>query len=249
MANHSTSSARVSPQHFSQTRWSLVLDLRHPSADLAARSLRDLSQRYWYPIYAYVRRSGHDAASANALCLAFFAYLPGALAEADPRGKGRFRDFLLDRMNAFLRDDWRNYQSLIAQQGLVPPFTPEQLESRLAAEPDANVTPTQAYHRSFALEVLSRSLRRLAAEAAQGGRNAMFEVLQPFLTAEPVAGQYQELAQQLKLPPMVVAIAVKRMRQRFRELAEEELLETVASPADLEAERTSLARMLSGHSE
>ncbi|MBS0192899.1 MAG: hypothetical protein JSR34_01465 [Proteobacteria bacterium] len=247
----SSTSIRVAggadPQ-FSQTRWSLVLDLQHPRGDLAARSLYELSQRYWYPVYAYARRSGHGPGPANDLCLAFFAQLPAAVADADPRSRGRFRDFLLDRINVFLREDWRLALPLAVAQKLTAPFTLEQLEARLARDPDDSASPTAAYHRSFALEVLERSLHRLATEAAQSGRGEMFVLLQPYLTAEPVPGEYQELSKKLAIPPLVVAIAVKRLRQRFREIAEDELLETVSSPGDLAAERESLARLLGGSS-
>lgn len=41
-------------------------------------------------------------------------------------------------------------------------------------------------------------------------------------------------------------MAIKRLRQRFRELVEAELAETVTSPAELEAERAALLRALAG---
>ena len=66
--------------------------------------------------------------------------------------------------------------------------------------------------------------------------------------SEPVAGQYEDISKQLNTPPLVLAIAVKRLRQRFRELAEDELMETVASPADLATEREALASLLAGKS-
>ncbi|MEO7477726.1 MAG: hypothetical protein ABIT64_00650 [Lysobacteraceae bacterium] len=231
---------------FSKTRWSLVLDLHHPQGELADRSLRELSQRYWYPVYAYARRSGHAPELANDLCLAFFSHLPSAVVEIDPHSQGRFRDFLLQRLNAFLTEDWRNYALDVIQQRLTAPFSLEELEARLTQDHAALSSPTQAYHRSFALEVLNRSLRRLQTEAAQSGRLDMFRLLQPFLTSEPVAGQYEEISKQLHTPPLVLAIAVKRLRQRFRELAEDELMETVASSADLATERAALASLLAG---
>lgn len=242
-----------SPQHapdqrhaFSKTRWSLVLDLHHPQGDLADRSLRELSQRYWYPVYAYARRSGHCAGSANDLCLAFFAYLPSMVSAADPRSQGRFRDFLLLQLNTFLTEDWHPYAALAIEQKLTAPFSQDELELRLTEDHATPSSPTLAYHRSFALEVLHRSMRRLRAEATQSGRAEMFDLLQRYLTSEPVAGQFGELSKQLNIPSMVVAIAIKRLRQRFREIAEDELMETVASSADLAMERQALADLLAG---
>jgi RNA polymerase sigma-70 factor (ECF subfamily) len=231
---------------FSKTRWSLVLDLNHPHGELADRSLRELSERYWYPVYAYARRSGHGAPIANDLCLAFFAYLPGVIASLDPRSHGRFRDFLLEQLNVFLTEDWRKYCDEATQQRLTPPVAFEALEARLSRDHATLSSPTQAYHRSFALEVLNRSLQRLHDEAAQSGRSDMFRLLQPFLTSEPVPGQYEELSKQLGTPPLVLAVAIKRLRQRFRELADEELTETVTNPADLDNERATLTALIAG---
>ena len=109
-------------------------------------------------------------------------------------------------------------------------------------------SPEQGFQRSFALEVLGRSLRRLRLEAEQNGRGDMFTALQPFLAREPEPGQYQQLAQQMETPPLVLVIAVKRLRQRYRELTDDELMETVASPDDLENERSALLVILSNRS-
>ena len=251
MANSSKSQtppvhAADSRHAFSKTRWSLVLDLQHPHGDLADRSLRELSERYWYPVYAYARRSGHSPEIANDLCLSFFAHLPGAIASVDLRGHGRFRDFLLEQLNAFLTEDWRRYATEAMQQRLTSPVALEALEARLERDHVTSTSPTQAYHRSFALEVLSRSLQRLHDEAAQSGRSDMFRLLRPFLTSEPVPGQYEDLSRQLGTPPLMLAVAIKRLRQRFRELADDELTETVTNPEDLDNERATLAALLAG---
>ena len=62
-----------------------------------------LCRRYWYPLYAFIRRRGHDPASAEDLVEDFFA----ALLEkdglsSDPGAKGRFRSFLMAACCHFL---------------------------------------------------------------------------------------------------------------------------------------------------
>ena len=51
---------------------------------------------YWFPIYAYIRRSGASSHDAEDLTQGFFARLleKDILAAADP-GKGKLRTFLL----------------------------------------------------------------------------------------------------------------------------------------------------------
>jgi RNA polymerase sigma-70 factor (ECF subfamily) len=235
---------------FARTRWSLVLGADH--RDAGSGSLGELSQRYWYPVYAYVRRSGHPPGIANDLCQAFFAALPARLHDLDPRACGRFRDVLLERLEAFLTEDWRAVAEGEARRVA-------DADPRVAARPDtavlearsrqdhpADSSPERAFQRSFALEILARSMARLRGEAQQGGREDMFDALAPYLVRDPLPGAYDALAARLGSPPLALVIAVKRMRQRFRELADDELMETVASPRDLAAERSTMLQLLSG---
>ena len=235
-----------SPPAFSQTRWSLVLDLHRPSDERVDRSLHELCECYAFAVYAYVRHSGHAPAAASDLCLAFFAQLPDAVAGLDPRNHGRFRDFLLDRLNAFLASDWHGRSTDTVRQRLSAQLPLDAFEQRLEHDRAACTSPTQAYHRSFALVVIEGSMRRLHSEVMQVGRAGMFEVLRPFLTADPTPGAHEELARQLGISPLTLAVAIRRLCQRFRELADDELAQTTANAEDLERERAAMAALLGG---
>ena len=232
---------------FSRTRWSLVLDpAAPPDAEGRARSsLDDLIGRYWYPAYAYARRSGHAPETAEALCEAFFAQLPAQVRAIDRQAPGRFRDFLLARLEQFLTGDWRD-ASEPPHPAAQAPSGMQDLEARARAELPAQASPVQAFQRAFALEVLARSLRRLREEAGQAGRADMFERLQGYLARDPDPAGSPALSEALGIQPLALVVAIKRMRQRFRELADEELMETVASPRDLDAERVALLGLLGG---
>ena len=62
---------------------------------VAGAALATLCQRYWYPLYAFVRRLGHQPADAQDLTQAFFARLleKQYLRAAEPE-RGLFRSFL-----------------------------------------------------------------------------------------------------------------------------------------------------------
>lgn len=240
----SAGGARTTPA-FSKTRWSLVLDLHRPHDEQAGRSLRELCERYAFAVYAYARRSGHSPEAANDLCLAFFAQLPAAVAGMDLHGHGRFRDFLLERLNVFLAGDRQQPSTEAIRQQLSAAMPLATFEQRLQHQ-RGTATPTQAYHRSFALDVLEHALQRLQEEVLQVGRVAMFQALQPYLSSEPGPGVHAQLAQQLGMSPLTLAVALRRLRQRFRELADDELAQTVTSAEELERERTALAELLAG---
>lgn len=234
------------PPAFSRTRWSLVADLHQPDDERVGRSLRELCERYAFAVYAYARRSGHGPEAANDLCLSFFAQLPEAVAGQDLRSQGRFRDFLLLRLNRFLASDRPQVSSEAIRQRLSAPLPVATFEQRLQRHGEGTTTPTQAYHRSFALDVIEHAMQRLQSEVLQVGRQEMFEVLQPYLAVEPGPGAHAELARQLSMSPLSVAVAIRRLRERFRELADDELAQTVSSREELDHERSAMAELLAG---
>jgi RNA polymerase sigma-70 factor (ECF subfamily) len=72
----------------------------------------------------------------------------------------------------------------------------------------------------------------------------MCEALEPFLARDPLPGQYDELGRKLGVRPLALVLALKRLRQRFRELVREELADTVASAEELAAEQEALLAVL-----
>lgn len=226
---------------FTRTRWSLVRRLQSAHAGEARVALADLAVRYGYPVYACVRRRGHAPDAALEITRAFLQQVA-----ADVRGDGnaqaaRFRDWLLRRLDAFLSGEW----SMAAASA--PPLempAAEALEARNHAEHEPGESPEQAYRRSFALEVLARGLGRLRAEAGDTGRLEMCEALEPFLTHDPLPDQYDALSHRLHVRPLALVLALKRLRQRFRELVQEELADTVASAGDMAAEQRTMLDVL-----
>src|SRR2546421_1890182 len=81
---------------FLSTHWSLVLRGGNRDGSQAEAALSVLCQRYWFPLYAYVRRRVADVHEAQDLTQGFFARLleKNVLAAASPE-RGRFRAFLL----------------------------------------------------------------------------------------------------------------------------------------------------------
>lgn len=228
-------------EDFTHTRWSMVFRLHNARDSDARGALTELAVRYWYPVYAYVRRCGHSRQSAQDITQAFLQQVANELHAGSPPLPTRFRDWLLAKLGAFLAGEWRE----LAEGGYVPGAPPlSELEARNRSEHEHDETPELAYRRSFALEVLSLGLQRLRDEARQTGHLDMCEALEPFLTREPLPGQYDELSHKLAIRPLALAMALKRLRQRFRELVREELADTVTSAEELAAEQQALLTAL-----
>jgi RNA polymerase sigma-70 factor (ECF subfamily) len=222
----------------------MVIRSDSPGSSDSARALDELVRGYWYPVYAYIRQSGHDVEAADGITRTFLTHLLRRFRdgpEQPPRGD--FRRFLLDELNRFLGGDWRDAVAGEVDSELK---APPGLEERNRRDNAAAASPEQAYLHSFALEVVARALRRLESEARQMGRDDMYRALLAYLGRDPVAGESEKIAARLKVQPLTLVIALKRLRQRFRELTSLELADTVNSPEDLADEQAALHAALRG---
>lgn len=234
-----------SARRFAQTRWSLVARVQDHEPASARQALVELCLRYWFPVYAYVRGCGHEVAVAQDISRGFFEHLVQTEARAlQGSAGGRFRDFLLAALHRYLGSDWRQARDVAPVAEFEAISRGEWLEARYRAEPSAALAPELGFQRSYALQVLAAALSRLREEAGKAGRIDMFDAMEPYLSREPLPGEFDALAQATGLRPLAVVVALKRLRQRFRELADAELEQTVASADDLQAEREALARAL-----
>lgn len=84
--------------------------------------------------------------------------------------------------------------------------------------------------------MLERTFAALRDECARFGQTERFEVLKNFLATDADKGDYERCAAVLCLTPSAVAVAIHRLRKRYRLLIRQEVARTVSDPADLEAE-------------
>ncbi|MBN8726139.1 MAG: hypothetical protein J0H15_00345 [Xanthomonadales bacterium] len=222
---------------FSATCWSLVLNASGAGAG-GDGALDELCRRYRHPVYAYLRHAGHQPQAARDITRTFFADLIASpLAGLAHARRQRFRDFLLQRLRGFLDADWRE---LPGTNALAWAPDVDELEARDQRDNPPEAAPVDAFQRSFAAEVMARALARLGDEARAAGHGAMYEALLPHLTRDPSPAGYAALAAALGQRPLALIVALKRLRQRFRELVGRELSDTVGSAADLADEQKTL---------
>ena len=228
---------------FATTRWSMVMQVAQNESNGAQGALTELSQRYEYPVYAYVRRCGHPPAIAQDIARSFLHNLLQNFRDGQSlHVHGHFRRHLLAQLNAFLAADWRE---TVGSDGACEwALPPSDLEPRYQRDNVPARPPEEIYQRSFALEVLARAHKRLRSEARKGGHLDMYEALETFLGVDPGPGVYDALAVSLNTRPLALVVALKRLRQRFRELVSEELADTVTSAEEFIAEQQALHAVL-----
>ena len=223
---------------FATTHWSIVLSARDKDSPGSAEALETLCRAYWYPLYAYARRTGHNPADAEDLTQGFFArLLEKDYLKAAAREKGRFRTFLLVALKRYLANEW-DRQHARKRGGFTPVVSIDQpaAESRFDAEPSHNLQPDLLFDRQWAMTLLDRTMARLQEEYVATARAALFEHLRSCLAKEETALPYAEIAARLNLTEAAVKMAVHRLRARYRELLRAEIAQTVSSPAEVEEE-------------
>jgi RNA polymerase sigma-70 factor (ECF subfamily) len=223
---------------FLTTHWSVVQSAASNDPDCAMRALEYLCGRYWYPIYAFVRRRGSDAHEAEDLTQAFFTHLleKESLKQVD-RQKGKFRTFLLTSLTNFLANEWDKKQTLKrgGKQHIIS-LDENAAEARYQCEPIDWGTPEKMFERRWALTLLHQVLDQLKTEYARSGKAESFEKLEPFITGEMTIGSYERLAVELAMKEETVRVAVSRMRRRFGELLRREIAQTVSDPVEIDME-------------
>ncbi len=224
--------------YFQTTHWSAVLTAARPSEPRASAALETLCRNYWLPLYLYVRRKGFSTEDAQDLTQGFFAHLLGTawLTKAD-RANGKFRSFLLVSLNNFLANDWDHRNAKKRGGGASHLSIDEELaEKRFHNEPASGETPEHFFDRQWAATVLERAMTRLADEMAASGKKQYFDRLREFMAIRAAPSAYHEIAGELDTTPAALAMAVSRMRKRYREIIRSEVTDTLAEPGDADLE-------------
>ncbi len=223
---------------FNTTHWSLVLMAGQTHAPEAEAALDELCRTYWSPLYAYVRRTGHEAHDAQDLTQEFFARLleKKYLKLAD-RERGRFRSFLLKSLQHFLINEWDRSQAQKRGGGQKAfSLDEEATERAYLQQPADQLAPESFYDQRWAMTLLEKAMERLGADYVASGKGELFHQLKPLLLTEGSGESYRQLAGPLGLSEGAVKVALHRLRQRFRNAVRAEIAQTVATPEEVDEE-------------
>jgi DNA-directed RNA polymerase specialized sigma24 family protein len=225
-------------RRFATTHWSIVRAVNHEDSSAASSALQELCQIYWYPLYTYIRRQGHDANGAADLTQAFFADLLQRedLKKVDP-DLGKFRSFLLTALKHFLINQWDKAKAQKRGGGKSPlSLDFGAADDRYQLEPSHAQTPDLIYQKQWAKTLLERVQQELKSEFAKRGKAHQFDKLQNFLAGKNKEETLAIAAAQLEMSEVAAKVALHRMRQRFGELLRAEIEQTVSTPEEVDIE-------------
>jgi RNA polymerase sigma factor (sigma-70 family) len=229
---------------FRTTPWSLVLQAADPSSPRSREALGELAKMSWYPLYAFLRRSGRGAHESEDLVQGFFARLvEKQLLAGLSEGRGRFRNYLLVCLKRYVANEYEKQTS--QKRGGDAIVVPLQLHAnewreadhRYQIEPTSpELTPERVYQRRWALALLDRAMSELELAWREAGKESEFSALKVYLTGDANAPSHAAAAQQLGMSPGAVKTAVHRMRAQFREILCSAVAETLDRDELLEDE-------------
>lgn len=234
-------SSHARPPLFATTRWTIVIAAKGGESGPA---LETLCRTYWYPLYAYVRSSGHSPHDAQDLTQEFFArLLAHDFLKTVEREKGRFRTFLRMAMKRFLANEWDRARAQKRGGGQVAvTFDTASGEAAYLREPDPAPSPDALYEKRWALTLLDDAFVRLEQEEA----GPEFQQLRAYLTASRGTIPYTELAAAMGTTESAARVALHRLRKRFREVFRETIADTVSSPEEVDDEVRHVIAVLGG---
>ena len=220
------------------TDWSIVRAAAAPNDAAGKAALENLCRRYWYPIYAFIRRRGTPEARAQDLTQAFFAHVleKGVLAAADPQ-RGSFGAFLRTACRNFLINQWESGQSDVLNRPVVSLNALREAAGRFALEPPAP-DPEAGFDLDWAFAVLTNALEAVRSRYAARCAAALFDELRAYLPLHDgeLPGPQAEAAKRLAITVGNFKKKLHELRQEFARQVRYEVAQTLSNPEDVEQE-------------
>ena len=234
---------------FLTTHWTLIEQVKSgQDKDRALIGL--LLDRYWKPVYCYLRRKGHDNEQAKDLTQGFFheVVLNRELVHKADQSRGRFRSLLLVALNRYVI----NVRQSQTTRTRIPPDKLVSLD--IVAPPElpqtvTESTPEDSYNYAWLSALLDQVLSEVEAGCHQDGLATHWQVfyarvVQPSLTgsAAPSLDELREkhdIKDEKTASNMVITI-----KRRFRSTLEQHIRNTVVSDSLLEEELAEIMQFL-----
>ena len=241
MSSHDQTSMGGESGTFLTTHWSLIEGVKkHQDEDRALIGL--LLERYWKPVYCYLRSKGYDNEQAKDLTQDFLheVVLNRLLVERADSSKGRFRSLLLHALNQYVVDDRRKETARkhIPKNKLVPldvSNSPALIE--IACELDAE----QSFNYAWKAELLERVLFEVKSNYVKRGMDTHWyvfrdRVLEPIME-DCKAPSLKLICKRYSIDNEIKASNIlKTVKRLFKSVLKKHVRQTVTSGEAVDSE-------------
>ena len=249
MRSHDHTSMGGERETFLTTHWSLIEDVKeNKDKDRALIGL--LLERYWKPVYCYLRRKGYDNEQAKDLTQGFFheVVLNRNLLERAESEKGRFRTLLLHTLNQYLIDEHRKEtaRKQIPKDKLVPLDIADRV---LIPEMVCQLDAEQSFNYVWKADLLERVLVEVKDRYTKQGMETHWYVFQdrllkPSLEDHEVTS-FSQICQRYGITDEATASnMLKTVKRLFRSVLKKHVRQTVISGEAVEEELREIFRFL-----
>lgn len=233
-----SSSANPKLRDLDSTCWSVVLAAAGEDLEQRDVALQSLCQRYWFPLYGYVRSQVVDVNTAQDLTQEFFAQLleKDGISTVDP-ARGRFRWYLLAAIKHFLSNQ-RKRQRALKRGGdrTIVSLNFADAEGCYVREIADPLTPEKWFDRQWARAVTDAAMEALRVHLHRQGKPRHFEVLTPLLAGATRQTSYEQAGGELGMSAATTRVAVSRMRGLYRGFVRDAIAATVADENEIDEE-------------
>lgn len=209
---------------FPTTQWTMIIDTRQRD-----RIMAELCQKYWKPLYSYLRSRGFPNDEAKDIVQGFFTdkVLGQEFVRKADRTRGKFRTFLLVAL--------RNYSINIIKSNKWPQGHDQDL-----GEPIEGDGPEDEFNRAWAEGLLQEVLEQLEQECYRRDKRIHWHVFREWLL-EPEVGSNKTRMKDICAKhgiasPSIAYNMISNIKSRFRVHLRNHLRLTVESDAEVDAE-------------
>lgn len=243
--------ARHSIAIFQTTCWKDVEAVKTLDQARQRTAMAALTERYWRPVYWFLRRKGRAHEQAEDLTQGFFQeiVLGHSLFELADRSKGRFRTFLLAALVRYVANQHRHR----AAGKRTPRGELRSLEACPAWEEESAVAsdPEQAFMYAWATDVLDRAMAEVQERLRKKGMEVHWKVFYARVVApltmeaeEPSLGEMCRrygVEDEKKASNMIITV-----KRDFRDVLRRILGEGLVCESEVDNEIGELISILSG---
>lgn len=236
-------------QKFLTTHWSMLEDIKKEGNNEHAL-IGLLLERYWKPVYCYLRRKGYDNEQSKDLTQGFFhevVFNRGLVDRADP-SKGSFRSLLLHALNHYVVDEQRKEtaRKRIPKDKLVRLDVVD-----LSSLPEIvdELEPEESFNYAWKADLLDRALSAVKESYIKQGMEKHWYVFRDRLL-QPLLGDQQplplkQICQQYNIEnEATVSHMLETVKRRFQNVLRKHVRQTVLTGQVVDEELKEILKFL-----
>ena len=236
-------------EKFLTTHWSLLQDLKRAEGDANRALIELLLDRYWKPVYCYLRRKGYANEDAKDLTQGFFheVVLNRHLFERADPSRGSFRSLLLHALHQYLTDQQRKESAgkripserLVNLEMIDPVELPQSVEE---------LDPDESFNYTWKTDLLDRVLTQVRTDYMSQGMETHWlifrdRLLSPLLQDRPVSS-LGELCTRYGIDKQAtVSHMLTTVKRHFQTVLRSHVRQTVLDGQSVEEELQDILRL------